>query len=183
MGMWGAQACVETLPPPHPCARMHTPSHAPAPTHACACTDSPPHALLQVRSAAVWTYRDRVACVMSVVEEANQRPVSEGAKLQRLQQLLLAMVDASDNGIVKSQVGWAWVLGGRQVVGAGGCVVRSLVCLCGGSCRRTGLEGRRGSTPDEAKCEATHTRAQSARTCSRALCCHVPAGGEGVDPL
>lgn len=57
-----------------------------------------------VRSAAVWTHRERVACVLSVVEESNLQPVPRGPKLERLQQLLMGMVDATDKGIVKSQV-------------------------------------------------------------------------------
>eukprot|EP00891_Asterochloris_glomerata_P002138 jgi/Astpho2/2138/Aster-03131 len=51
-----------------------------------------------VRSAAVWTFNDRVAFVLSVTE--NGQPVQDGMKLQRLRQLLLQMMDEQGTGIV-----------------------------------------------------------------------------------
>ncbi|KAK9860410.1 hypothetical protein WJX84_010817 [Apatococcus fuscideae] len=51
-----------------------------------------------VRSAAVWTYKHRVAFVLSVTE--NGMPVHDGVKLQRLQQLLFGMMDSEGDGIV-----------------------------------------------------------------------------------
>jgi len=48
--------------------------------------------------------RDRVALVLSVLEDSSKMPVQEGPKLVRLKQLLLAMLDTSGNGIVKCQV-------------------------------------------------------------------------------
>ena len=51
------------------------------------------HNLLQV-----WTYKQRVAFVLSVTE--NGMPIHDGVKLQRLQQLLFTMMDSEGNGIV-----------------------------------------------------------------------------------
>lgn len=53
----------------------------------------------EVRSAAVWTYNSRVAFVVSVLEKGQ--PVRDGAKLQRLSQLLLHMMDPQGDGILK----------------------------------------------------------------------------------
>ena len=46
----------------------------------------------------VWTYKQRVAFVLSVTE--NGMPVNDGVKLQRLQQLLYNMMDSEGDGIV-----------------------------------------------------------------------------------
>lgn len=46
----------------------------------------------------VWTYKQRVAFVLSVTE--NGMPVQDGVKLQRLQELLFTMMDSEGNGIV-----------------------------------------------------------------------------------
>lgn len=54
-----------------------------------------------VRSAAVWTHRTRVAFVVSVTEKG--RAVCDEIKLQRLQQLLTSMMDQHGQGIVKIQ--------------------------------------------------------------------------------
>ncbi|KAL3142750.1 hypothetical protein ABBQ38_003051 [Trebouxia sp. C0009 RCD-2024] len=51
-----------------------------------------------VRSAAVWTFKNRVAFVLSVTDRGE--PVRDGIKLQRLQQLLCSMMDQQGNGIV-----------------------------------------------------------------------------------
>eukprot|EP00884_Botryococcus_braunii_P007924 jgi/Botrbrau1/17132/Bobra.0157s0030.2 len=51
-----------------------------------------------VRSAAVWTYKGRVAFVLSVTESGL--PIQDDHRLQRLRQLLLEMVDAAGHGIV-----------------------------------------------------------------------------------
>ncbi|KAK9829031.1 hypothetical protein WJX72_003510 [[Myrmecia] bisecta] len=51
-----------------------------------------------VRSAAVWTYKTRVAFVLSVTEKGQ--PIQDGIKLQRLRQLLFDMMDNQCNGIV-----------------------------------------------------------------------------------
>ena len=48
--------------------------------------------------AQVWTYKHRVAFVLSVTE--NGMPVQDGIKLQRLQQLLFGMMDGNGDGIV-----------------------------------------------------------------------------------
>lgn len=47
-----------------------------------------------VRSAAVWTYKGRVAFVLSVTEKGQ--PVAEGLKAQRLQQLVRGIMGADD---------------------------------------------------------------------------------------
>lgn len=46
----------------------------------------------------MWTYKGRVAFVLSVTE--NGRPIQDDHRLQRLRQLLLEMVDAEGQGIV-----------------------------------------------------------------------------------
>lgn len=52
-----------------------------------------------VRSAAVWTHRNRVAFVLSVTEKG--RAVSDELKLTSLRQLLTRMMDARGQGVVK----------------------------------------------------------------------------------
>lgn len=51
-----------------------------------------------VRSAAVWTYRSRVAIVLSVTHKGQ--PIQDALKLQRLQQILFDMMDRQRQGIV-----------------------------------------------------------------------------------
>jgi hypothetical protein len=53
-----------------------------------------------VRSAAVWTYKARVAVVVAVVQ--NQRPVTDAAKLTRLTELLHMIMDRRGNSIVRA---------------------------------------------------------------------------------
>jgi hypothetical protein len=55
-----------------------------------------------VCTAAVWTYNQRVAFVVSVVE--GGAPVRDGGKILRLKQLLLGMMDAGGNGLVEASV-------------------------------------------------------------------------------
>lgn len=52
-----------------------------------------------VRSAAVWTFKNRVAFVLSVTDKGG--PVHDGIKLERLKQLLQSMMDNAGNGVVK----------------------------------------------------------------------------------
>jgi glycine cleavage system regulatory protein len=54
-----------------------------------------------VRSAAVWTYNQRVAFVVSVLEKGG--PIRDGMKLGRLKQLLAQMMDGAGKGIVAVQ--------------------------------------------------------------------------------
>ncbi|KAI8467573.1 MAG: hypothetical protein J3K34DRAFT_523655 [Monoraphidium minutum] len=56
-----------------------------------------------VLSAAVWTYKSRVAFVVSVAEGGGA-PVRDGGKVARLKQLLLQMMDAGGNGLVQASV-------------------------------------------------------------------------------
>lgn len=62
-----------------------------------------------VWSAAVWTYRNRVAFVLSLTD--NGRPLSDPSKKKALSNLLLEMMDKNGNGIVK----FSDVLKQRQV--------------------------------------------------------------------
>lgn len=70
------------------CACMHAAVAArrPALTHALV------HTLLHTAAAQVWTYRGRVAFVLSITEKGL--PVVDGIKLQRLRQLVLGALPA-----------------------------------------------------------------------------------------
>ena len=46
----------------------------------------------------VWTFKNRVAFVLSVTDRGE--PVRDGIKLARLQQLLCNMMDSQGNGVV-----------------------------------------------------------------------------------
>ncbi len=48
--------------------------------------------------AQVWTYKGRVAFVLSVTQ--NGRPIPDDQRLQRLKQLLFDMMDTEGGGIV-----------------------------------------------------------------------------------
>lgn len=55
-----------------------------------------------VCSAAVWTYNNRVAFVVSVME--GGAPVRDGGKIARLKQLLMHMMDTGGNGLVSASI-------------------------------------------------------------------------------
>lgn len=55
-----------------------------------------------VRSAAVWTFKSRVAFVLSVTDKGV--PIRDGIKLQRLKQLLCQMMDSNGRGVVNIKV-------------------------------------------------------------------------------
>lgn len=77
-----------------------------------------------VRSAAVWTYRGRVAFVLSITEKGM--PVVDGIKLQRLRQLVLGIMTrrpSSGGGGGSEGALAAMAAGGLRGAGAGGVIV------------------------------------------------------------
>lgn len=125
----------------------------------------------------VWTYRGRVAFVLSVTEKG--RPVCDGIKLQRLKQLVTDIMTTEGSTVIcditKVRARGSWVCGGGQeaVAAAAGVGVPTLAdsaacskqaCKCLGCWHGAGPAGQAAGT-SRAGSETGRTLGRPPRRC------------------